>query len=119
MLSGYLKDPHNNYIQALSLIQCTRVHWHAARNKFRMTNTSGRQHTDLTSPLGYSKFNMASSTSVHLSPMGGMRHVGLPVASFAQSVPLTSKNSLAAALITCGWDAESSERRLAARYSIT
>ena len=118
MLSGYFKDPHNNYIQALLLLQCTRVHWHAAQNKFRMTNTSARQHTDLTSPLGYSKFNMASSTSVRLSPMGGMRHVGLPVALLAQSVPRASKNSLVAALMTHGWDAGSSGRRLAARYSI-
>ena len=52
MLSDYLKDPHNNYIQALLLLQCTRVHWHAAPNKLRMTNTSGQQHIDLTTGFG-------------------------------------------------------------------
>ena len=62
---------------------------------------------------------MASSTSARLSPMGGIRHVGRLVASLAHSVPRASKKSFVAALITRGWDAESSGRRLAARYSIT
>ena len=48
MLSDFLKDPHNNYTQALLLIQCTRVHWHAAQNELRIMNTSGWQNTDLT-----------------------------------------------------------------------
>ena len=59
--------------------------------------------------------DIASCTSVRLSPIGGMRHVGLPDASLAQSVPRASRNSLVAALMTRGWDAGSSGRRLAAR----
>ena len=52
---------------------------------------------------------------MHLSLIGRMRRVGLPVASFAQRVPRASRNSLVAALMTRGWDAGSSRRRLAAR----
>ena len=63
--------------------------------------------------------DIASSTSVRLSPIGGKHRVGLLVASFAQSVPRTSRNSLIAALMTRGWDAGFSGSRLAARYSIT
>ena len=59
--------------------------------------------------------DIAFSTSVCLSPIGGMNHVGLLVASFAQSLPRASRNSLVAALMTRGWDAGSSGRRLATR----